>query len=214
MAIKKNYNISDVPHSLALALIEKNHYLHRGCPIEHSFGLRDSFGQLRGVIIYGTPASPSLRKGVCGIEEKDNVIELTRLWIDDEVGHNGESYLIGNTIPFVKKEIIVSFADTSQNHLGIVYQATNWIYTGLSAKRKDMVIDGLDGHSITLFDKYKTVAEIKRVFGEKAHWKERPRKHRYVYFNCNKRRKKELQNKLRYSVENYPKNYSNPPLRG
>jgi len=207
MNIRDNYKIKEIPSQVALLMVKSNHYLHRGCPVEQSFGMFNILNMLVGVIIYGTPASSSLRKGVCGIEEKDNVIELTRLWIQDEVGHNAESYLIGNTIPLVKKEVIVSYADTSQNHLGIVYQATNWIYTGLSAKRKDMVVEGLKGHSITLFDKYKTVAEIKKVFGEKAYWKERPRKHRYVYLNCNKRRKKELIKKLKYPVEDYPKNY-------
>ncbi len=33
--------------------------------------------------------------------------------------------------------IIVSYADTSQNHHGYIYQATNWIYTGLTKKNTD-----------------------------------------------------------------------------
>ena len=32
--------------------------------------------------------------GVCGNDEADNVIELTRLWIDDCVGKNAESFLM------------------------------------------------------------------------------------------------------------------------
>lgn len=32
-----------------------------------------------------------------------------------------------------------------------------------------------------------------------------PPKHRYVYFNCNKKRKKELLKKLKYPILPYPK---------
>jgi hypothetical protein len=34
---------------------------------------------------------------------------------------------------------------------------------------------------------------------------ERPRKNKYVFFNANKRRKKELLRKLRYKILPYPK---------
>ena len=35
--------------------------------------------------------------------------------------------------------------------------------------------------------------------------KRRPRKHRYIYFNCSKGKKKYLLNKLKYKIEPYPK---------
>jgi hypothetical protein len=31
-----------------------------------------------------------------------------------------------------KLRLIVSFADSNQNHLGIIYQAGNWYYTGIA----------------------------------------------------------------------------------
>lgn len=33
--------------------------------------------------------------------------------------------------------ILVSYADSAQGHHGYIYQATNWIYTGISAKRTE-----------------------------------------------------------------------------
>jgi len=49
--------------------------------------------------------------------------------------------------------VVVSYADTSQNHHGYIYQATNWIYTGLSAKRPDYKIKGLEHlHSASITD--------------------------------------------------------------
>ena len=47
-----------------------------------------------------------------------------------------------NRLP--KPSVVVSYADTSQGHHGFIYQATNWIYTGLSAKFKDYAVRGLE----------------------------------------------------------------------
>ena len=198
----KDALIRKIPYKLAMEIVVEKHYLHRKTPCSFSFGLfwEDFLG---GVICYGTPSSSPLRKGICGDAEKCNVIELTRLWIDDICPKNSASFLIGNTIKKVDKEIIVSFADTSQDHLGTVYQATNWIYTGLSAKRTNWTIDGDSRHCQTLADKY-TSKEIRTIYGDRFSLQPRPRKHRYVYFNCTRNRKKELLLKLRYPIKPYP----------
>lgn len=194
-------------------VIVKYHYLHRPAPCSFAFGLfelnADCSGlfisdKLVGVITYGTPSSAPLRSGICGPEEKNNVIELTRLWIEDSTPKNAESFLIGNTLRMVNKEIIVSFAEVSAGHIGIVYQATNWIYTGLSAKRTNWTIEGCTLHGQTIGDRYSR-KELGSLFGEKFSLKDRPRKHRYIFFNCNKKRRKQLLLKLRYGIEPYPK---------
>lgn len=199
----KHLQIRKITYAQAMKIVIEKHYLHRKAPCSFAFGLFDG-DEIMGVICYGTPSSAPLRRGLCGDEEKNNVIELTRLWVDDRVGKNGESYLIGNTIPLVDKEIIVSFAEIQQGHVGLVYQATNWIYTGLSAKRMNWTVDDLQVHCQTIADKY-TADELRAKYGDKFYMKPRPRKHRYVYFNCNKRRKRELLKKLKYGIEPYPK---------
>jgi hypothetical protein len=213
MKLKERYKIKVISYKLAMELVVKHHYLHRKCPCSQAFGLfeycennNDLFSKERivGCVIYGTPSSSPLRKGLCGIEESFNVIELTRLWIEDNTPKNTESFLIGNTIKLVNKEIVVSYAEIQQGHLGIVYQATNWIYTGLSAKRTNWTIEGVDKHCQTIADKY-TANEIREKYGDKFKLVDRPRKHRYVYFNASKKRKKELLNKLKYKIEPYPK---------
>lgn len=205
--MKDKYYISCLDKKTALDLVIKKHYLHRKAPCKYCFGLFDKVtNELVGVIIYGTPASRSVQKGICGIEEANNVIELTRLWIDDKIGHNAESYLIGNTIKMIDEPIIVSYAEQKQGHLGIVYQATNWIYTGMSDKHIQWKIKGINNkHSRHLFDKYGGINEAKKILGDNLIKEERPRKYRYIYFNCNKKRKKELLNKLRYKQLPYPK---------
>ena len=44
------------------------------------------------------------------------------------------------------------------------------------------------------------------MFGDKFSLVDRPRKHRYIYFNCSKTRKKQLLKKLKYKIYAYPKN--------
>src|SRR5690606_12098825 len=95
--------------------------------------------------------------------------------------------------------------EIDQGHFGIVYQATNWIYTGLSAKRTNWTIEGVNLHCQTIADKY-TSKEIREKYGEKFKLEDRPRKHRNMCFNCGKIRKKQLLAKLKYRIEPYPKN--------
>ena len=150
------------------------------------------------------PSSAPLRSGVAGPENARNVAELTRLWVCDSVPKNGESYLIGRTVGKAGKEIVVSFAEIQQGHVGIVYQATNWIYTGLSAKRTNWTIDGMSKHCQTLADKY-TADEIRAEFGDRFSLQDRPRKHRYIFINAKGRRRAEILASLRYRPQPYPK---------
>ena len=198
-----NWRIEPILNKTAQDIVIKNHYLHRKAPCSFAFGLYDN-DELVGVVMYGTPSSSPLRKGLCGIEEAGNVIELTRLWIDDKIGKNAESYLIGNTIKKVNKEIVVSFSEIDQGHIGTVYQATSFLYTGLSAKRTNWTVEGINKHCQTIADKY-TSKELKEKYGDKFKLVPRPRKHRYVFINAKKKRRKELINKIKYTLLPYPK---------
>ena len=196
--------VESIDNATAQEIVVARHYLHRKAPCSQAFGLFNPQWQLQGVVMYGTPSSAPLRSGIAGPDEAFNVLELTRLWVDDDAPRNGESFLIGNSIKQCEKEIIVSFADTSQQHLGVVYQATNWFYTGLSAKRTDWVVEGEDKHGHTWADKY-TAQEMRDKFGDKFSLQPRSRKHRYIYINAKGKRKKELLSKLLYKIEPYPK---------
>jgi hypothetical protein len=190
---------------MAMEVVIAKHYLHRKAPVSMAFGMFDLSGAIVGVITYGVPASSTLLRGVCGDDEARNVYELNRLWVDKDVPKNGESFLIGNTINKLDREIIVSYADTSQNHVGIVYQATNWIYTGLSTKFKDPKVIGLENQHHATYANGLTNKQVVEKFGDRVYFVDRPRKHRYIYFNASKSRKKTLLKKLNYKILPYPK---------
>jgi len=206
MALEK-YEIHEIPNRYAQQMVIENHYLHRKAPAMYSYGLFDEMGQMIGCIVYGKPASPSLCKGVAGPEESDKVLELTRLWIADITPKNAESYLIGNTLKMLPKtyDIIVSYAEIGAGHSGTVYQATNWLYTGLSSAHVEWRLEGeTNKHSRHLFDEHGGVEGAKSYYGDKLQRHERGRKHRYVMLRGSKARKRELKEKLKYPVVNYP----------
>lgn len=185
------------------------HYAKRFPSISYYFGLFDG-DELIGICTYGTPASSGLRKGIAGINNIDKVLELNRLCLKYN-RKNEASYLVGSSLRLLpKNKIIVSFADTEQSHLGIVYQATNFLYTGLSAKRTNWVIEGLEHlHGQTIADKYRGIpnrAEVIRAeYGDKFKLVDRPRKHRYIYITGSKTEKKKLKQQLLYKIQDYPK---------
>lgn len=207
MGLKENYDIQKISYQEAMDIVVARHYLHRKCPVSHAFGLVDKRdGRIVGVVTYGVSPSSTLLKGICGPEEAQNVYELNRLWVEDFVPKNGESYLVANTMKLLDREIIVSFADTSQGHVGYIYQAANFIYTGLSAKFKDPKVKGLENQHHATYANGLTNQEVIDKFGsDNVYFVERPRKHRYIFFNCGKIRRKELLRKLRYKVIEYPK---------
>jgi hypothetical protein len=101
---------------------------------------------------------------------------------------------------------VVSFADIKQGHEGIVYQACNFIYTGLSARFVDPKVKGLEHQHHTTYAHGLTNAEVKEKYGaENVYFEERSRKHRYVIFVGHARDKKRMRAALKYQVLPYPK---------
>jgi hypothetical protein len=187
-------------------LLEK-HYAKRIPQIMHAFGLYVD-GVLKGVVTYGIPASPALCMGICGKEYSDKVLELNRLCLMEN-NKNESSFLVSNSIKLLPKPtIVVSYADTSQGHVGYVYQATNFLYTGLSANRVDWTIKGMEHkHSKTISDGM-TLESIKEKYGDDFYYTERSRKHRYIFFHGSKTDKKIMKKLLKYNIEPYPKGNS------
>ena len=51
-----------------------------------------------------------------------------------------------------------------------------------------------------------TIDQVKQKYGEEnVYFLERPRKHRYVFFNAKRNRKLQLLTKLKYKILPYPK---------
>lgn len=171
------------------------HYARRMPCITDAFGLYEG-GQLIGIVTYGIPASHHLCIGIAGEENARNVLELNRLVILPEYnGDNRASYLVSHSLKMLPSgTFVVSYADTAWTHVGYVYQACNFLYTGLSAKRRDS---------------YQPTGLHPRAYDKNHHselMQTRSQKHRYVYLIGDKRTRKRMRNELKYPVyDKYPK---------
>jgi len=191
-----------------------NKHYSRSIPsISYAFGLFDE-GTLIGIVTFGSPPSSTLCESICGIEYKSNVVELNRLVIESPKS-NCASTLIGRAMQMLPKPtIVVSFADTSVNHIGFVYQATNFMYCGSYKGEKKWAVKGMEHyHHKTIWDKLVkirggekvTVEDVMDHYGDKFYWRETTDKHRYIYFHATKKQKKKLFKVFKHKVYDYPK---------
>lgn len=198
-------------------MVKENHYLHSVPPITNAWVLVDNeqertdtlpFFDLKkpvGVVTYGPSFSPAVAHSLLGEKSKmDQILELNRLWIHDDVPRNAASYLVGNTLSGTARPLIISYADTGEGHIGYVYQATNWWYAGTSEDRMSWKIpDEGDTRSITEKMSYD---EVREKYGDRAEKIERSKKHRYVYFACDARTERSLKEQCQWDLtRDYPK---------
>lgn len=176
------------------------HYAKRMPSITYVYGLFKN-NELVGVCSFGSPPSQALCIGICGKQYSKNVIELNRLVLLYNE-KNQASYFIAQCLKLLPKpKIVVSYADTSQNHKGIVYQASNFVYTGLSEKRPEWRLQDSNLHSKTLCERYSLQ---ERKTNSSFYVTNRPRKHRYILFLGSKKEKKSFQANFKYQSFQYP----------
>ena len=188
-----NYEAKSIENSQTKEWLLHKHYAKRTCSISYAFGLFDGL-QLIGICTFGKPASPSLCVGVCGPQNSAFVYELNRLCVNEGLPKNTLSYFVSQCLKMLPPLIIVSYADTIQNHNGYIYQATNWIYTGATKERTD--IGSEDGTHSRHYDKSIDTKEFRKF---------RSSKHRYIYFVGSKTQRKKWRQELNYKEQPYPK---------
>lgn len=134
--------IKQVSKELAKEMIIRNHYSHKwndGGFGKYNFGIfRKGDERCLGVAVYGYMKNPK-----AGIFTHPNpkswMCELNRMWIDDELGKNAETVLIGASIKLLRKldpdcVAIQSFAD-GRLGCGTIYKAANFRYYGFHYTR-------------------------------------------------------------------------------
>jgi hypothetical protein len=100
---------------------------------------QDAYGayqqeKLIAAVAYGPGGnSKTLSAIIEGIDNKSGR-ELIRLWVHPQAPKNTASYTVSRSLKLLPKEVelVVSFADSGQNHAGYVYQALNFYYLGMS----------------------------------------------------------------------------------
>jgi uncharacterized protein YrzB (UPF0473 family) len=119
--------------------IKKIHYAKRIPNIMFGYGLFID-KKLHGVCTFGMPPSSTLAQSIAGENYKNIVLELNRLVTSENLKKNTLSQFVSKSIKQLDKpKIIISFADPNNNHHGYIYQATNFIYTGISSNTTQLI---------------------------------------------------------------------------
>lgn len=196
-------DVVPITKTLADTFVTNKHYSRRASIFWAGFGLvRD--GYVEGVVVYGQP-NPPLSKHA--FRDRDfRLYELSRLVIQTDE-KNAASVLVGRSLQMLEQPCaVVSYADSEWGHAGIVYQATNWLYTGATVSHDHAyVVDGKRVHPMSLRDRGITnPREWARINGVQT--APPMPKHRYFFLCGNKKDRKKMLAKLRYPiVPEYPK---------
>lgn len=81
---------------------------------------------LRGIVVFSLPPRETGQRYASAV-----TWELSRLWIDDGVPRNAESWLLAQAVRHVRRNhpdvrCLVSYADPSVGHQGTIYRAAGW----------------------------------------------------------------------------------------
>ena len=150
----KEFKVSLCNRSEIKDFIEEWHYSHNinGLISDYCFKLEDKEGILIGAMIYGRIAMANVWKKYTTFSEE--LIELRRLCCIDNTPKNTESYFIGATLKWLKKNTpikkVISYADTTYSHQGTIYKASNFKNIGFTAKGRVIMFEGKRYHDKTI----------------------------------------------------------------
>ena len=107
----ENLYIEKIHNSIAKELIVKHHYTHKWTIAELCIGIYDKskgsvffdVPRLVGTVVFGPTAGANVARSVSSLLNHSNLWELKRLWVEDELGKNTESWVIGQCLKYIKQ---------------------------------------------------------------------------------------------------------------
>ena len=141
-----DFTIEPVERKVIQSFVHKWHYSHstNGVQQTQCFALFNG-EKMIGAMMYALPSM----KSTAAKYNPDNPLrcwELRRLCCIDDTPTNTESYFIGQTLKWLRRntdiEVIISYADLEFGHEGVIYKATNFIHLGKSGGGRVLVVDG------------------------------------------------------------------------
>lgn len=174
----------------------KNFHYSKSVPsVQYGFNIYNDADEWCGVICFGSGATPRIGNpfGLC----QGEVLELVR------VALNGKQEQTSRCVAAALRELhrrnpivkmVVSYASLDQNHKGIIYQATNWIYLGHIDGRNttSIFINGRDTHKRTIGSRGWTtnIEWLRKNIDKNAEIRKSKGRHKYIYCFDKKLRKR------------------------
>lgn len=171
--------------------IEEYHYSENinGCISDYCFKMVDASGNIVGAMFYGRMAMANQWKKYG--DSNESVTELRRLVLIDDTPKNSESYFIGWTLRWLKKntniKTVVSYADPEYGHVGTIYKASNFKLIGKSSNGRVIIWNGKKYHDKAIRTKHNGklkpfAEELKgKLDSGEAYYKKTVGKNIYVY---------------------------------
>jgi hypothetical protein len=197
--------------------VETNHYLGpfygRG---DFIYAVLDGW-TLLGAALFGRPTRDTVAPALWASGNYNNTLELTRLYTVDDPPKNLGTWFLSRAVGMLPRqfEMLVAFSDPFAHHHGGIYQASSWLYTGVTETENYHYVDRA-GARIAKQTPWRLAQDQRRdgrfvderaVDGERRIALERGwtkvtdlSKHRYV-----KPRTKRARRELRYPIKPYPK---------
>jgi hypothetical protein len=132
--------------------------------------------QFIGSIVFGIGSGNTTNGQRFGLARTCEMAELTRVALKD--GHQAPvSRMVAIALKMLKRQspgirLVISMADPAQNHVGGIYQAGNWIYTGETKPDVQYFLNGKWVH-------HRTATSAGSAAGLPS--RKIPAKHRYLY---------------------------------
>lgn len=160
-----------------------NFHYAKAVPVNtFGYSVFNDAGEWCGVVLYGSGATNNLASPY-GLKQ-GQVIELVRMALNGKQESTTKAMAI--SLKLVKKyapnvKIIISYADSEKGHYGIIYQATNWYYTGYSTDT-NLIVNGKREHRRSLGGRFGTCsADAIRKKGYQVEILKTKPKWKYIY---------------------------------
>jgi hypothetical protein len=217
MSEGKKYKVVEVTLNDIEEWLLYKHYAKRKCNVMFAYALVDG-NEIIGVCTLGMPPTPFFSK----LFDKGTYLELNRLITNDGLPKNALSFFVADVLRSIGNYVVVSYSDPNNGHNGYIYQATNWIYTGVGRVNQNdkrgvnkFFYNGKEYHERHIPETMARLAfNIDNDKTKNENWINnggkivpQKRKHRYFYICGNKRfvkkNKKIIEN--HFNIYPYPK---------
>jgi hypothetical protein len=160
----ENLTVKTVDSQVAKQMMLEKHYAHKW---NEAFGIVNvgvfEDKKLLGMASFGNSMNPKSWPSITKSDPK-KCIELNRLWIDDCLKRNTETWLLSKSWSILREkgyELVQSFSD-GRLGVGTVYQAANFSYHGNHTTLFHQTDDGLIYHDVQFTNTNRHSGMIKR----------------------------------------------------
>jgi len=163
MSSRPELKIDWCTHEAAKYAVEHWHYSKcMPCGKMNAVGVWEA-GKFIGTVLFSRGANHNIGRPY-GLTQTE-VVELTRVALTKHAAT--VTRIVSLAFRFIKKKspgirLCVSYADPEQGHIGVIYQAGNWVYSGRSHAQQAVIHAGAVMHKRTAQSLFGTIKGMKK----------------------------------------------------